>query len=51
MYSENVALRMVILDGQLLHEGDSAGPGVVVERIKPRSAVLRAGAQRVEVGW
>ncbi|EHR70617.1 hypothetical protein BurJ1DRAFT_1753 [Burkholderiales bacterium JOSHI_001] len=51
MYSENVALRMVILDGQLLHEGDSAGPGVVVERIRPRSAVLRAGAQRVEVGW
>lgn len=51
MYSENLALRMVILDGQLLHEGDSAGPGVVVERIKPRSAVLRAGGQRVEVGW
>lgn len=51
MYSANVALRMVILDGQLLHEGDNAGPGVVVERIKPRSAVLRAGAQRVEVAW
>ena len=26
--------RMVIVNGQVLHEGDSAGPGLVLERIE-----------------
>ena len=33
-YSENPQYRMVIVNGQVLHEGESAGPGLVLERIE-----------------
>ncbi len=33
-YSSNPQYRMVIVNGQVLHEGDSAGPGLVLERIE-----------------
>ena len=33
-YSTNAKYRMVIVNGQVLHEGDSAGPGLVLERIE-----------------
>ena len=33
-YSTNPKYRMVIVNGQVLHEGDSAGPGLVLERIE-----------------
>jgi len=49
IYSDNAASRMLIVGGQLLHEGDSAGPGLTLEQIKPRSAVLRWKQLRYEV--
>ena len=49
VYSDNPASRFVIIGGQLLREGDSAAPGMTVERIGPRSAVLRWRDLRVEV--
>ena len=33
-YSSNPKYRMVIVNGQVLHEGESAGPGLVLERIE-----------------
>ena len=33
-YSSNSKYRMVIVNGQVLHEGESAGPGLVLERIE-----------------
>lgn len=33
-YSSNARYRMVIVNGQVLHEGDSAGPGLVLDRIE-----------------
>lgn len=33
-YSSNPLLRMVIVNGQVLHEGDQAAPGLVLERIE-----------------
>ena len=51
IYSENAASRMLIVGGQLLHEGDTAGPGVTLEQIKPRSAILRWKQLRYEVSF
>jgi general secretion pathway protein B len=49
IYSDNPTSRMLIVGGQLLHEGDTAAPGVTLEQIKPRSAVLRWKQLRYEI--
>jgi general secretion pathway protein B len=51
MYSATPSERMLIVNGQVLHEGDTAAPGVVLERIKLKSAVLRYKNVRYEVGF
>ncbi|MBS0466493.1 MAG: general secretion pathway protein GspB [Proteobacteria bacterium] len=38
-YSSNPLYRMVIVNGQVLHEGDQAAPGLVLERIEPGRTV------------
>ena len=38
-YSTNPLYRMVIVNGQVLHEGDQAAPGLVLERIEPGRTV------------
>ncbi|WP_200222300.1 general secretion pathway protein GspB, partial [Rubrivivax gelatinosus] len=51
IYSDQPAARMLLVGGQLLHEGDTAAPGVTLERIGPRSAVLRWRTLRYEVPY
>jgi general secretion pathway protein B len=51
IYSDNPASRLLMIGGQLLKEGDSAGSGVTLEQIRPRSAVLRWKDQRYEVRY
>jgi general secretion pathway protein B len=51
IWSESAANRMLIVGGQLLHEGDTAAPGVTVEQIRPKSAVLRWKDLRYEVSF
>jgi general secretion pathway protein B len=51
VWSEQPSSRFVMLDGQLLREGDALGPGLVVERIGPRSARLAWREKRFEVRW
>ena len=45
-YSENPRYRMVIVNGQVLHEGDTAAPGVVLEKIRQKEVVLRTQGYR-----
>ena len=47
--SSDPASRMLILDGQVLREGDAPAPGLVLERIGPRSVVFVRGGLRFEV--
>jgi general secretion pathway protein B len=49
IYSDNPGSRLLMVGGQLLKEGDRAGPGVTLEQIRPRSAVLRWKDVRYEV--
>lgn len=38
-HSNNPAYRMAIVNGQVLHEGDVAAPGLVLERVEPGRTV------------
>lgn len=49
IWSDNAASRFVIVNGQVVREGDTAAPGVVVERIGPKTVLLRWRALRIEV--
>lgn len=51
MYSENRANRMLIMNGQILHEGDQPVPGLVLEQIRPKQAVLNYKGQRYEINF
>lgn len=50
IYSNTPANRLLIVNGQLMHEGESLGPGVTLEQIKPKAAVISIRGQRFEVG-
>ena len=49
IYSDNASSRFVMINGQVVREGESAAPGVTVERIGPKSVVLRWKDRRVEL--
>ena len=51
MYSQTAANRMLIVNGQLFHEGDTLAPGLVLEQIKLRSAVLRLKGYRYGISF
>ena len=51
VYSEQHAQRILIIGGQLFHEGDAVAPGVVLERIEPKSAVFRWHDWRYTVAY
>ena len=40
VYSPDPSARMLLVNGQVLREGDTVAPGLVLERIGPRQAVL-----------
>ncbi|WP_374402537.1 general secretion pathway protein GspB [Niveibacterium sp.] len=48
VYSDTASSRMLMINGQLLHEGESFNADIRVERIKPRGAVLSYRGQRFE---
>jgi general secretion pathway protein B len=48
-YSGDAASRMVMINGQIFHEGDQLAPQLVLERIKLKSAVLSYKGYRYEV--
>jgi general secretion pathway protein B len=48
-YSSDAASRMVMINGQIFHEGDQLAPQLVLERIKLKSAVLSYKGYRYEM--
>lgn len=49
VWSEQATARFVVLDGQVLREGDAAAPGLVLVKLTPRSATLRWRDALIEV--
>ncbi len=49
VWSASAASRFVVINGQIVHEGEAAAPGVTLERIGPRSALMRWRGLRIEV--
>lgn len=50
-YSESRTSRMLIVNGQLYHEGDLLAPNLHLEQIRLKSAVLRYKNYRYSVGY
>lgn len=46
VYSDDAASRFIMLNGEVVKEGSQPVPGLVVERIEARSAVLRFKGER-----
>ncbi|ALT76062.1 general secretion pathway protein GspB [Paucibacter sp. KCTC 42545] len=51
MYSDTPANRMLIINGQLWHEGDKVTPDVTLEQIKLKGAVLSYKGQRFSINF
>ena len=51
VHSTNAAQRMLIVGGQVVNEGAELAPGVVLEQIRARSAVLRFRGFRYSVPY
>lgn len=49
VWSDSAASRFVILNGQVLREGDTVAPGLVLEKLMPRSAHLRWRGQLLDL--
>jgi general secretion pathway protein B len=49
IYSESPASRFIIIAGQVVREGELAAPGVTLERIGPKTAVVRWRELQVEL--
>jgi general secretion pathway protein B len=50
-YSKTASSRMLILNGQVLHEGDKVGNDLVLEQIRLKSAVLSVRGQRFSISY
>ncbi|WP_077033600.1 general secretion pathway protein GspB [Pelomonas sp. KK5] len=51
MYSDTPANRMLIVNGQLFHEGDAIAPGLKLDEIRLKSAVLSYRGQRFSINY
>ena len=50
-YSQNPASRMLIVNGQVFHEGDAITPELKLEQIRLKGAVLRFRNYRYTIGF
>ena len=51
MYSDDAARRMLIINGQLYHERDQLAPGVTLEQIKLKAAILKFQGYRYSIAF
>jgi general secretion pathway protein B len=51
VYSTNPTQRMLIVNGQVFNEGSELAPGVTLERIEPKTAVLKFRGGSYTVGY
>lgn len=49
IWSENAQSRFIIVNGQVVREGEAAAPGVTVERIAPKAVQMRFRELRFEI--
>ncbi|MEO7337891.1 MAG: general secretion pathway protein GspB [Caldimonas sp.] len=50
-YSSDKASRMLMINGQIFHEGDAIASGLVLQQIRPRGAVFGFKGYRYEVAF
>lgn len=50
-YADNPAYRMLIINGQVFHEGEKLATDLLLEQIGPKSAVLNFKGQRYSLGY
>ncbi|MBC7610002.1 MAG: general secretion pathway protein GspB [Polaromonas sp.] len=50
-YADNPAYRMLIINGQVFHEGEKIAADLLLEQIRPKSAVLNFKGQRYSLGY
>jgi general secretion pathway protein B len=51
MYSANAADRMLIVDKALRREGEEVAPGLVLEKLLPKTAVMNFRGIRYRVAY
>lgn len=51
IYSKSAANRMLVINGQVFHEGDELAPALVLEQIRQKSAVLKYKSYRYEITY
>jgi general secretion pathway protein B len=51
MYSANPADRLLLVDKTLRHEGEEVGPGLVLEKLMPKAAVMNFRGIRYRVAY
>ena len=51
IYSKSAANRMLVINGQVFHEGDPLATGLVLEQIRQKSAILRFRTYRYEISY
>jgi general secretion pathway protein B len=51
MYSANAADRLLIVDKALRHEGEEVAPGLVLEKLLPKAAVMNFRGMRYRVAY
>jgi len=51
IYSKSATDRLLIIHGQLFHEGDTLAPGLTLEQIRLKSAVLSYKGYRYEISF
>jgi general secretion pathway protein B len=51
IFSKSAANRMLVINGQVFHEGDELAPALVLEQIRQKSAVLKYKAYRYEITY
>jgi general secretion pathway protein B len=51
MYSPEPSARMLVLDGQVVRQGDEVKPGLSLEDIGPRSATLSYRGERFRLNY
>jgi general secretion pathway protein B len=50
-YSQNAENRMLIVNGQVLREGDKVAPEVTLEQIRLKEAVLSTKGHRYRIAY
>jgi general secretion pathway protein B len=51
IYSPNPAERLLLVDKTLRREGEEVAPGLVLERLLPKAAIMNYRGYRYRVGY